>query len=128
MIRYCERLVRPRAGLLAVVLVCLLPSLARAEDVVFRNECRTSIVVQTGVYVNGMLNKDQPVLLRPGEATDKIKANVERIVIVWDARTNRVLFRDVLKADRNPRTYGIQPDPQVPNKVRFVSRSAVKSP
>jgi hypothetical protein len=123
MIRSCERLVRPFAGLLAVALVCLLPSLARAENVVFRNDCRSSVVVQTGVVVKGVLQKDQPNLLRPGDSTDKIPTDVDRVVIVYDARSNRVLFRDVLKADpKNPRAYSIMPDPQVMNKVRLVQR------
>src|SRR3954471_4530622 len=98
MIRSYERLVRPGAGLLAVALVCLLPSSGWADNVVFRNECRSSVVVQTAVVVKGVIQKDQPTLLRPGDSTDKIPTDVDRIVIVYDARSNRMLFRDVLKA------------------------------
>ena len=123
MIRSFERLVRPRLGLLAVALVCLLPSLGQAQDVVFRNDCRYSVVVQTGVVVKGVLQKDQPTLLRQGDSTDKIPTDVDRVVIVYDSRSNRVLFRDVLKADaKNPRAYSIQPDQQATNKVRLVQR------
>jgi len=121
--RSFERLVRPSVGLLAVALVCLLPSLARAENVVFRNDCRSSVVVQTAVVVKGVVQKDQPVLLRPGDTTDKIPTDMDRIVTVYDARSNKMLFRDVLKADpKNPRAYAILPDPQVMNKVRLVQR------
>lgn len=122
MIRSCERLVRLPAGWLAIALVCLSPSLARAENVVFRNECRSSVVVQTGVYVKGVFVKDNPILLRPGDSSGRIPTDVARIVIVYDARSNTVLFRDVLEADKNPRAYSIVPDPQVTNKVRFMPR------
>ena len=92
-----------------------------AVNVVFRNDCRSSVVVQTAAVVNGMAQKDQPMLLRPGDGTDKIPTDVDRIVTVYDARSNRVLFRDVLRADpKNPRGYSIQPDQQAPNKVRLV--------
>jgi hypothetical protein len=124
MIRSLERLVRPPAGLLAAALVLLLPALARAQHVVFRNECRSSVVVQTGVYVKGVFHKDQPILLRPGDSTGKIPLNVDRIVIVYDARTNNRLVSDVLKADaRKAHAYSIVPDQQAPNRVRFVPRS-----
>jgi hypothetical protein len=73
--------------------------------------------VQVGTVVKGVLQKDQPTLLRPGDSTEKIPAPVDRVVVVYDARSNRVLFRDVLKADKNPRHYAIQPDPNVMNKV-----------
>jgi hypothetical protein len=114
--------------LLAVALLLLLPSLARAEHVVFRNECRSSVVVQTGVYVKGVFHKDQPILLRPGDSTGKIPTNVDRVVIVYDARNNNRLVSDVLKADaKKARAYAIVPDQQAPNKVRFVARP-VKTP
>ena len=70
---------------------------------------------------HGTPQKDQPMLLRPGDHTDKIPTDVDRIVTVYDARSNRVLFRDVLRADpKNPRGYSIVPDQQATNKVRLV--------
>jgi hypothetical protein len=121
MIRYFERLVRPLPGLLAVALVCLLPSLVRAENVVFRNECKASVVVQTATVVKGVVKRDQPTLLRMGECTPKIPLDVDRIVTVYDARSNRVLYRDVIKASKKEVGAGISFDPQT-NKVRLVAR------
>jgi hypothetical protein len=117
MIRKLDRLARLLPGLLAVPIVCLLPTLVQAETVIFRNECRSSIVVQTSTVVKGMVQRDQPNLLRPGEYSPKINFESDKIVTVYDARTNRVLFRDVLKYTKMDLGYSIQPDPKVPNKV-----------
>jgi len=121
MIRYCQRLVRPLPGLLAVALVCLLPSLGRADNVVFRNECKASVVVQTATVVKGVVKRDQPTLLRMGECTARIPLDVDRIVTVYDARSNRVLYRDVLKASKKELGAAIAFDTRL-NKVVLVRR------
>ena len=122
MIRYTERLIRPLPGMLAVALVCLLPSLGRAENVIFRNECKASIVVQTATVVKGVVKRDQPTLLRMGECTAKIPLDVDRILTVYDARSNRVLYRDVIKASKKELGAGIAFDPQM-NKIRLIPRN-----
>lgn len=129
MIRSRERLIRPWMGFVAVALVCLSPTAGRADNVVFRNECRTSVVVQTAVVVKGVLQPAQPQLVRPGDYTEAIPTNVDRVVTIYDARSNRVLFREVLKASKVELGYSILPDPQVPNKVRLAQRkAAMKGP
>jgi len=127
--RSYERLVRPATGLLAAVaLVCLLPSAGRADNVVFRNDCRSSIVVQTAVVVKGVLQRDTPQLVRPGDTTEAIPTNVDRIVTVYDARSNRVLYSQTYKATKVEAGFSIVPDPQVPNKVRMVRKGSMKGP
>ena len=123
MIRGCGGLVRPGTGLLAVTLLCLLPALGKADNVVFRNECRVSVVVQTSTVIKGQVIRDQPRLLRPGDYTPRISLNVDRIVTVYDARTNKMIFRDVLRASKKPSAFAIQPDPNVMSKARMVPRA-----
>lgn len=123
MLRTFDRLSAFLPGLLAVVLVCLFPSAVRADTVTFRNETRVSLVVQTATVVRGNVVRDQPCLIRPGDYTPKIILRNDKIVTVYDARTNRVLFRDVLKC--SPRTdlgFSIQADPRVPNHVQLHPR------
>jgi hypothetical protein len=123
MIRSYERLVLPLRALLAVALVCLLGPAVMADNVVFRNECRSSVVVQTAVVVKGVLQRDQPQLLRPGDYTEQIPTSVDRLVTIYDARSNRVLFREVLKASKVELGYSILPDPQAAGKVRLMQRN-----
>lgn len=114
-----------RTGLLAVAAVLAVAGGVRAETVIFRNECRTSVVVQTATVVKGMVVRDQPMLLRSGEYSTKVKTDTDKIVTVFDARSNQVLFRDTLKASGKEQGYSIQPDPKMMNKVRLFFRQPV---
>src|SRR5215204_3111286 len=115
MISNRDSLVRRRPGLLAVAF-CLLPGLAMADTVQFRNECKASVIVQTSTVIRGMVIRDQPSLLRPGDASPKFALKNDKIVTVYDARTNRILCREVLKASLVPVAISIEPDkdPRVP--------------
>lgn len=121
-----DLLVRCLPGLFAVAAVLGVPALLRAETVIFRNECRVSVVVQTASVVNGMVQRDTPMLLRPGEYTPKIKLDTDKIVTVFDARSNKVLFREKLLMTDKELGYGIQPDPNAMNKVRLYERKRMK--
>jgi hypothetical protein len=122
MIRSNDRLVRLCPGLLAGLIVCLLPAAVDAQTVQFRNETHAAVVVQTATVVRAVLIRDQPCLLRPREHTPKIKANVSKVVTIYDAKTNRVLFRDVLQATKQDLAYGIVFNPRIPGRVRVETR------
>jgi hypothetical protein len=124
MIRTLPSLVRSLPGLLAVSIVCLLPAAAEAQTVIFRNECRASVIVQTATVVKGNVVRDQPQLLRSGDYTSKIKLDTDKIVTVYDAKSNQVLFREVLKVTKMDLGYSIHPDPNAPNKVRLKLRKS----
>jgi hypothetical protein len=106
---------------LAGLIVCLAPALARAESVVFRNEGRAPVWVQTARLVGGRHYRDKAHLLRHGEATPRIPMSGELLITVYDGKvTNRVLFQRTLRATGRPHAYGIVP--AGPLKVRMVSR------
>jgi len=92
----------------------------RAEYVIFRNECKTSVVVQTATVVRGVLKRDQ-ALVKPGEYTGKISLDSDKIITIRDGRTGKVLFHDPLRASTKPLAYGILPG--TPGKVRVEKRT-----
>jgi hypothetical protein len=112
------------AALFGVLLVCLAPAVARAEKVTFRNECRSPVVVQTATVDKGVLRRDEPILLQYGECTPKIKADVDRLIMIYDGKANRMLFREVLKASKKELYYSIVFDPRRPGRVQVVQRPA----
>jgi hypothetical protein len=107
MIRLANCLGRLSPRLLAVLLVCLAPTLLRAETVMFRNECKGAVIVQTMTLVKGVLRRDQPSLLRYGECTPKLKLDADMVITIYDGKTNRMLFRSSLKASTKPLYYSI---------------------
>lgn len=113
--------------LLAVLIVCLLPSALRAETVMFRNECRGTVIVQTMTLDKGVLRRDQPSLLRYGECTPKLKLDADKVVYIYDGKTNRILFRDVLKVSKKPLYYSITFNQRM-GRVQVISRPTEPPP
>jgi hypothetical protein len=107
MISITNSLGRFRAALLGVLLVCLTPVSGRAEKMMFRNEIRSPIVVQMATIEKGVYRRDKPILLRYGECTEKIKSDVDRLLMIYDGRGNRMLYRKVLKANKEEAYYSI---------------------
>ncbi len=122
MISITNSLGRFHAALLGVMLVCLTPAAGWAEKVMFRNECRSPVVVQMATIKNGVVRRDEPILLRYGECTPKIKADVDRLIMIYDGKANRMLFREVLKASTKERYYSITFDPRRPGQVQVILR------
>jgi hypothetical protein len=110
---------RTRPAWLALLAACGLPAWAGAETVIFRNDCRVPIVVQAATVQRGMLKRDQ-CLLRPGESTNKMPLDTDKIITVCDGKTGQVLFRDALRISKTPLHYSIAPDPRMPGRVRMV--------
>jgi hypothetical protein len=90
---------------------------ALAQTITFRNDLPFPVVVQTVTAVRGALRKDQPELLAPGEASTRMPQDGDKIITVYDGRSNRALYKNALKAGPLPVTYSITVDPRLPGKV-----------
>jgi hypothetical protein len=113
---------RFRPHLLAALILCLLPGLARAETLYFRNECKTPVVVQAVSVVGGVLRRDKPYLLNAGDRTPGIMLPGNKVITVYDSKVpNRILFQGVIPAGRVDLYYGIVPGAAAP-KVRMMPR------
>jgi hypothetical protein len=123
MIGFCYSLVRLRLlGLLAVLIVFAAPMPVLAQNVIFRNECRASVIVQSAVVVRGVIRRERPYLLNANAVAPKIALDTDKIITVYDAANpNRVLFQGPLMASPMDLYFSIVPD-VVPNKVRMVRR------
>lgn len=120
--RRCARLV---PGLLAVLIVCLAPTVAAADTLVFRNELRASVVVHTSTVVSGRLFRNQPYLLRPGERTPVLPRRGDMTVTICDAAVaNRILFQGSVRYSTTKLAFGICHSP-VPGRIQVVRRPVV---
>lgn len=110
---------RTAAGVLAALLVALLPADAAADTAILRNECPWPVILQATHVHRGMLRRDQ-ALLRPGEAM-RVSLEADKLVVVTDSKTGRVLLRDALKASRTPVQVGLVVD-RATGRVRLLPR------
>jgi len=100
-----------RPLLLALLAVFLVPVLAQAETVLIRNDCGVPIVIQAGSVVRGVLRRDPPCALKPGDMTPGIMLPGNKIITIYDARTpNRILFRGVIPAADDDHNYVVISD------------------
>jgi hypothetical protein len=106
----------------AVLIVCFAPSLASAEGIAFRNECRGPMVVQAvSIGPGGVVRRDRPYLLNPGDTTPAILLPGDKIVTIYDARVpNRILYQGAIPASSKDR-FGVVYDP-VAGRVRIEVR------
>jgi hypothetical protein len=108
--------------LLAVLIIGLVPLPALAENVIFRNEYRVPVIVQSASVVRGVVRRERPYLLHVNETAPKISLDTDKIITVYDgANPNRILFQGNLRASQNELYYSIVPD-NLPNKVRMIRR------
>jgi hypothetical protein len=120
--RLVNNLVPTSALLLAVLIVCVAPSALRAETAMFRNECHSPVVVLTATLVKGVLHRDQPCLLRYGECTPALKLEADKVVEIYDGKTNDILYRAFLKASKTRRYFSIVLDPRSGERVQVICR------
>jgi hypothetical protein len=100
-----------RPLLLAILAVVLFPVLAHAETVYIRNECAVPIVIQAGSVVRGVLRRDPPCALKPGDITPAIMLPGNKLITIYDARTpNLILFQTIIPGAADDHSYGIAPD------------------
>jgi hypothetical protein len=111
-----------RPHLLAVLTPCLLPGLAPAETLYFRNESKMPVVVQAVGIVRGVFQRSKPYLLKVGDSTPGIAMPGDKVIYVYDAKVpNRILLRYTIRAGLTDQYYGIVPDVPPP-KVGVVKR------
>jgi hypothetical protein len=123
MIRVPHTLGRSFPCLLAVAILLLVAGSGHAETVIFRNECRWPLTVCTGTVVRGVLRRDKVATLKPGESTEKIKTDVTKIITIYDAKSNRILFQETLRASKTVRYFGIIFNPKMPGRVQVSPRT-----
>jgi hypothetical protein len=106
----CFRLKRS-ASLLAVLAVLLAAPAGRAEQIFCKNETKGSVVVQATCVFGGMLKRDRPYLLNPGDNTPGIQLPGNKVITVYDAKNpNRVLYQVTIQASNDDQSYAIIQD------------------
>jgi hypothetical protein len=110
---------RLHPGLLAVVVVAVLPSLSFGENLVFRNETARPVVVHAMSVFHGVLRRERPHLLHPHDLTPPIALPGAKLITIFDARIpNRILFQGSLPAGHGDLLFRILPDSPAP-RVRL---------
>src|SRR5262245_19686470 len=110
--------IRTRLLLPAVLIASSPLGPVRADTFTFRNDCRVPLVVQVSSVQRGVLKRDQG-MLRPGESTAKLPLDSDKVITIYDSRTSRILFRNVLKMRKAPVTYSLDTDPLFPSRLRI---------
>jgi hypothetical protein len=109
-----------KSVLAIALLAVLVPSvLAQAAALTFRNDTMAAVVVQTGTILRGRVLNDQPLVLRAG-ASSRVSLNSDKLILIYDGKSNRILHQAVQKFQGVPALLSIQPDPQAPGKVKLV--------
>lgn len=103
---------------LALVLALALP--AAGQSLTFRNDARTTVVVQTATLQHGRLRSDRPIVLRQGAFSTPVDLGGDKMITVYDGRSNRILFQGVQRRTEGAMKFSIQPDPRSPGKVLLV--------
>ena len=100
------------AGLLAVLMVGLLPTAGRAEALLFRNETNGPIIVQAACVVRGVLRRDRPYLLLPGGSTPGIVMPGNKIITIYDGlHPNVMIFQGTIPGGAADQAFGVSLDP-----------------
>lgn len=119
---------RSRLVLPAVLILCLAPTGASAQSYNFRNECNAPVVVQAVAVVRGVVRRDRPHLIKPGDATPAIPSIGDTVITVYDAKVpNRVLFQGALPMTARNLFFGITPD-ALPGRVQMEPRKPPPPP
>jgi hypothetical protein len=99
-------------GLLAVLIVSLVPAGARAEALLFRNDTKAAIIVQAACVVHGVLRRDRPYLLKPGDSTPGITMPGNKVITIYDGlRPNKVIFQGAIPGGPTDQAFNVNPDP-----------------
>jgi hypothetical protein len=97
--------------LLALLVVCLSPGALLADTVSFTNRAPIPLVVHTSGMVSGQFHRNSPHLVRPGESTPAIPCLGDMTITVCDAQSQRILFRQSLRADTDRLVFDMLLDP-----------------
>jgi hypothetical protein len=101
-------------GAAALVALGLLPTLASAEVLAFRNDTTAPIIVQGACIVRNSVKRDRPYLLQPTESC-RISLPGNKLITVYNPKMpNQVLYQTTIPA--NPNT---KPDEVLFFSVRY---------
>ena len=120
---------RLRVWCLAGPLVLLLPTLAEASWLGFRNETKSVIVVQGASIDGNRLRWGKPYRLLPGEIYwEPILITGEKVIAVFDPRQpNRPLHQETIKTGDEDQFFSIQLEtPTAPAKGQPPGQSKIK--
>ena len=99
------------AGLVAVLIVGLLPTSVRAEAILFRNETNGPIIVQAACVVRGVLRSGPPYLLKAGDSTPPIVMPGNKLITVYDGQNpNHVIRKDTIPSGPTDQAFGVSLD------------------
>jgi hypothetical protein len=129
MTRQSHGLLKRGAILIALALPFVLPAQGLAEDLVFVNDTKGTLVLQVATVVRGTVRRGAPITVGPGDKT-KVSVLGNKLINLYDARLpNRMLFQGTLPASAENAVYSIsQPDLRVPKvSVDKAKPAAMKS-
>jgi hypothetical protein len=106
---------------IALLAALFLGDAAPAKELSFKNDLRGSVVVQTVTVIRGVTRRDKPELLAPGETSSTMPQDGDKIITVYDGRSNRILYRNTFKVAPKDCHYSITIDPRL-GKVVLVPR------
>lgn len=103
----CGSIGRGMAGLLALALT---PCLLRAETITIVNNSRVDMVVQCAVVVGRQVKRDKPQIVKPGASAAILAPAGEKLITVYDGRTNRVLIQTTIAGAKDDQAFAIEPN------------------
>ena len=101
-----------RLGVVFAVVCLMTPLTAHSAGIAFRNDYNTSVVVQGGSVVNGMLRTGKPVVVHTRRIGWDMNLGVGvRHVTIYDANIpGRVLLRQPIRFEGTNTFYSIRPN------------------
>jgi hypothetical protein len=82
-------------GCLAGLFVLILPALAAAQNITVKNDLKQPVVVQAACVVNGMLKRDKPHALKPGDSTPSFTLPGDKVIFIFDAQNPNIKLGEV---------------------------------
>lgn len=114
-------------GLIALLASAVFAFPCWAKTLTFQNELRGAVLVQTVTSIGGMTRLDKPALVGSGGMVT-FKFDGDKLYTIYDARSNRVLAKGLLKQMGKPVCLGIIFNPRLPTKFAVVPRPVPLAP
>jgi hypothetical protein len=115
--------------LLVGLIVLLLPAIAAAQNITIKNDLKQPVVVQAACVVKGMLKRDKPHALKPGDSTPAFSLPGDKVIFIFDAQNPNVKLGEVpVKAGKEDLSFSVVPIPKPKANGPKVTLEQVKSP
>jgi hypothetical protein len=120
---------RFRRLLLAGLIVLCLPAAAAAGDITVKNDLNVPVVVQGACVVKGMLQRDKPHVVKPGDSSPAISLPGDKVIFIYDAQNPNIVLGQVpVKDPPKDVTMAIVPIPKPKRNGPKVTLELVKPP